>query len=812
MGYKYRKNCKMIILPDLITSLEPIIKAKSDKTLNNAGIVCGFGNFCLAKENNIFYDDSSRSTNQKYIGTNPRPIDVSFAKKMATELEKNEFAVLKDNLNSLSKDDKNDVTNYLKGIDKTEAERLNTKNFAEEFTKLLMKALKDRYTNKDTEEYSKAEKQTNKKNQTKKNKQRENIAKADNSIADFTNYRKIQLELHSKVDTILIKPVKIKDIYIQNSLIENNLELQREKYRNRHTYYYGMKKKPTYQLKTYNNLNIDDFISISNKLFIIGEEGIGKSLYVKNLFIDAICDENYLPFFVNLIDIKNKKLTDYTIIDILNKILNSIKLTESDLAKLAEKYKIVIFFDGFDELYTANRQFIDTFVGALELFNIQFASITCVITSRQDSSQIEFEKLNEYHMLRIQHFSNEQSIAFINKIISLIPNTKNIFATQKLTPQHLINKYPEFSSSPLFLTILLFLINDNGESKSIESKKKSDLYLTFFDKVYQNAYSKKVDKKFPEKKDLLFIISELAISILMNQNNSENTIYLTKEYLYELISSFKSIEKINAKQSDICRIVLEDLSFFTIKDGYYNFIHESFYQFFCAYFIKEYDPENVFYYTGMIAPFNEYTTKLIYDYIYEMKPSVLYDYLFVDFFKLIFGSKSNNPTYQEFLKTFHADLTITTGSVDIATIAQNSDFYSYLIFEVFKEKLLNCNYNLYSYEDSDLYDIIVSKADPKDKNIYIAPYYCQTTFHKKQFDDDDEGFDVSVVSVDEYDEETTDPTPCGYSVQISNLSELNKEKYPELYDFVYNNPDFDMKKEYNKMIEFLDEHKKNLSK
>ena len=413
-------------------------------------------------------------------------------------------------------------------------------------------------------------------------------------------------------------------------------------------------------------------------------------------------------------------------------------------------------------------------------------------------------------MLRIQHFSQEQSVAHINKVISLIPRINDIFLSQNLSPHHLVSTYPELSSSPLFLSMLLFIILYNGESKNIKYEKKSDLYLKHFNLVYQNAFAKKEEKNFPENKDLIFVISELAIKILMAQNRNDNPIYLTKENLYELVSSLDSIKLLQLKPNNISRIILEDLSYFTIKDGYYNFIHESFFHFFCAYFIKEYDPKDVFVYTGLTAPFNEYSTRLIYDYIYEMKESVIHDYLFIDFFKAMLGNELNHPTYEEFLKTFHADITITKGSVEISDIAQNSNYDSHLIFEYFKEKICGYSCNLYCYEDDDLYDAIESEYDENDKNFYRDRYYRTEANPPYYIEKIDEYEEMKIVSSFDYDGKDE---PCGYSIQISNLYEIDQKKYPELYNFVYNNPDFEMKKEYNKMIEFLDEYKnKNLSK
>ncbi|WP_435953236.1 NACHT domain-containing protein [Dryocola sp. BD626] len=104
-------------------------------------------------------------------------------------------------------------------------------------------------------------------------------------------------------------------------------------------------------------IRIEDNTTIKHKGIIVisGSAGQGKTTILRKLFIEEIKDKNRLPIFINLreVDFENSVST----ISVIKQFFTSygIECTDESISLLMQSSKLVIFYDGFDEVNQAYR-------------------------------------------------------------------------------------------------------------------------------------------------------------------------------------------------------------------------------------------------------------------------------------------------------------------------------------------------------------------------------------------------------------------------------------------------------------------------
>lgn len=120
--------------------------------------------------------------------------------------------------------------------------------------------------------------------------------------------------------------------------------------------------------------SIDNLFDISNFIIIQGSGGIGKSTFLKYLFVQEVSKKRLIPVFIELKDL-NSMNEDYEICDFIFQRLydlgSTIKKEYMDYALQSGCF--VFLLDGYDEVSTLKR---DTFFENL----IGFAIATLIIT------------------------------------------------------------------------------------------------------------------------------------------------------------------------------------------------------------------------------------------------------------------------------------------------------------------------------------------------------------------------------------------------------------------------------------------------
>lgn len=380
--------------------------------------------------------------------------------------------------------------------------------------------------------------------------------KIDSDIA-FRNYLENAYEKYSKIKTILYRT---EPKYIYDFFEFPNLE-------------------KGYRCEI-DSSHVNNLLDISNFLIVQGTGGIGKSTFMKHLFIDELNQKDLIPIFIELKDL-NEIDCDYNIQDfIFNKLYNlGSKINEKFLGYALQSGCFLLLLDGYDEILSDKK---NVFFKKLTDFCDLYSNNYYIISSRPYSDFIEFQR---FTVLSLCNFSKEQAISLVEKI-DFDQKIKKQFS-QALSDS-LYEKHESFASNPLLLNIMLLTYDNYGD---IPEK----LHL-FYANAFETLYSKHDATKGGYKREL-----KTKLSIDLFKKVFSNFCFITyfqgkMEFTNQDLFAFLKKSKINNIDFDVEAMIDDLVNSICVlyKDGLnYRFTHRSFQEYFSALFLKELSDENL---------------------------------------------------------------------------------------------------------------------------------------------------------------------------------------------------------------------------
>lgn len=320
--------------------------------------------------------------------------------------------------------------------------------------------------------------------------------------------------------------------------------------------------------------SIDNIIDISNFVIIQGAGGIGKSTFLKHLFLNEISQHDLIPVFVELKEL-NALDGDYDFIEFvfqrLNDLGSTIKKEYMDYALQSGCFLFLL--DGYDEIFSDRK---DVFFRKLERFCDKYSNNCFVISSRPYSEFVEFQR---FTVLELQKLSKQQALELVKKV-EYDEEVKRRFL--KALDESLYEKHISFASNPLLLSIMLLTFDNYAEIP----EKLHLFYANAFETLYYKHDATKAgyhrEMKCPLTYDAFkkvfaqfcfytyyqgkIELTQDDICDALRKNISDVPIFNPMDYLYDLVNS-------------ICVLYKDGLN--------YKFTHRSFQEYFTAVFLKE---------------------------------------------------------------------------------------------------------------------------------------------------------------------------------------------------------------------------------
>ena len=320
--------------------------------------------------------------------------------------------------------------------------------------------------------------------------------------------------------------------------------------------------------------NINNLISKEKKIVITGSGGMGKSILLKHLFLNAIEETGYIPVLIELrsmnsFDEKNISIKGM-VYDML--VQNGFTLEEEYFEYSLTEGGYVILLDGLDEV---NRDRLSRATTEIRKFSDKYRNNKYIVSSRPSDNFIGW---NDYAEMSSVELNKKQALELINKI-EFDENVKKVF--YKELDAKLYDRYRSFASNPLLLNIMLLTFNNNA---SIPDKLND-----FYELAFSTLYNMHDATKESYVRDIRTGLSCEDFKILFAYMCFKS--YFRDEYEFSEVKLRNYIQEAKEKYGKAPFTVdefLEDLTMsvcMLVKDGLnYRFVHRSFQEYFAAWY------------------------------------------------------------------------------------------------------------------------------------------------------------------------------------------------------------------------------------
>lgn len=368
----------------------------------------------------------------------------------------------------------------------------------------------------------------------------------------LTEYVKTNYLRYSKTKTLLYRgsPVDLRDFYVRTDLSIDGRLVSESQF-----------------LKC-----IED----NQRLVITGTAGSGKSTFCKSIFVELVEEpRGILPVFVEL-----RNLNVETNCSLLSYVLKMLQEFEPELSKgqledLLKLGKVLLIFDGFDEIDNDKR---DGYEAELVSLANKYRKIMILTSSRPDS---RFDSWESFYQYEVQPLDKDKALGLVKRL-NYDSQVKSKFL--KALDADLYERHTSFACNPLLLTMMLLTYEQIAEIPNKVHLFYEQAFLTLFNKhdSTKSLYKRKSWSGLPldEFKKVLSTFSVLSYSDkkysfsdgeLLNYVNMSSeafdVVYKAEDFIKDLLDS-------------VCILQRDGLN--------YTFTHRSFQEYFTALFMVNY--------------------------------------------------------------------------------------------------------------------------------------------------------------------------------------------------------------------------------
>lgn len=433
-------------------------------------------------------------------------------------------------------------------------------------------------------------------------------------------------------------------------------------------------KRYTYRTITIHAATAESLKNCSNFILISGTGGLGKSMMMRHLLLDAIDrykDSGLIPIFIPLKDYDNSysSLSDY-----VYETFESLGgCDDMDIfTSLLSKGSCLLLFDGLDEI---NSDYRKKFEHDLDAFADKYSDNMFVISSRPTGS---FVSLHRFTVLDLCPFTKEQALSLIEKL-DFRPDEPSIKEKFKVELENnLFITHREFTQNPLLLTIMLMTYEQFAEIPSKMHIFYHEAYIALSQKhdASKGAFKRVLKTGLTADRFADYFAEFCARSY--RDEKFEFTDILFDKYFNALHERSRGTENVSA--SDFRDDLVENMCLMFYESGKYHFTHRSFQEYFCAlYFSKQKDKT--------LKPIGDFfemkrtrATDKTFNMLYDMIPDKIDEYIFEPFLKTLFEECDQNNGYWTFLEKMYPVLYYEEGETDGFALNDPQSFlYGFII-------------------------------------------------------------------------------------------------------------------------------------
>lgn len=394
------------------------------------------------------------------------------------------------------------------------------------------------------------------------------------------------------------------------------------------------------------NADLDQLRRVAMYALLVGMGGMGKSMMMRHLFLEAIRKYDKtgrLPILVTLREFSQNAG------DVFELILRSVNrfdmsFTSAHLHKMMLKGKCQILLDGLDEIkYTE----IEEFEIQLDRLIDRYPNNQFVMSTRRFSTFVE---ISRFTVLQMQPFSLEQSIELIDKLDFCPEEPKLKAEFREKTINEYSKTHKEFISNPLLLTLMLMnfrRFSDVPEKKYLFYQQAYDtlLYRHDADKL---AY-RRVFKSVNDPSEFTDVFREFCARSYRHGQYE----FTDEEFAY-YFNQLHTVKELNSPMMTVDNFlydILHSVCLMYEEAQSYHFLHRSFQEYFFAEYYSRQDDTTLKRLGKALgkAQTNIFNGDVGLEMLYELAPQKVDRFILQPFLERIFENASEEKSYELFL-------------------------------------------------------------------------------------------------------------------------------------------------------------------
>ena len=342
-------------------------------------------------------------------------------------------------------------------------------------------------------------------------------------------------------------------------------------------------------LQSHDIITISDYtIMPSHTCYcIVGIAGQGKTTIMKKLFLEELVRSDRFSFFITMRDFNF--IEGVSCENILLTHLNryGIECSIDDVTQLFKTKKVILYFDGFDEVPFDKR---NNALSAIESVNDKYGCMT-ITSSRPDTEITRNSNIEIYNV----EFLTESDIESIIKRAIKNPDNQEILLS--------ILKSKDFLKSSIKTPILIDVFIVTSSSLRNDPNSIGEYYDGLFSAlIYRHDLLKNLNR---DKRSTLYDKElERCFSLLSFLSFTRNKHDFSKNSLLDLIRESCDLNKYNQKEIDVYQDMINGTNLI-VKDGYdhYVYIHRSIQEYYCAKTISTLDENDKKYFFSQLLDY-----------------------------------------------------------------------------------------------------------------------------------------------------------------------------------------------------------------
>ncbi|MEI2310034.1 NACHT domain-containing protein [Bacillus nitratireducens] len=381
----------------------------------------------------------------------------------------------------------------------------------------------------------------------------------DELAEKFNRYLENSVNEYSTIPTIALKHRKVYLEHVYQPL--KILSLEFDSY---------AKPNDAVLLDSYN----DDFFKNHSKLLITDSAGMGKSTFLKFLFLSSIRQQIQIPVFIEL----RRLNINHSVIDEIYKKINFISadFTKEHIIELIKDGDFLFFLDGYDEIPGNDR---DKVSSDLKQFISYGNKNRFIITSRPHHG-LHFSDFEKFEIVGLQ---KEESFELIEKYDNV--SGYKLHENLVKTIDNAKGQFDEFLENPLYVSLLYLTYRNKHELPLTQASFYRHVYDALYsdhDLTKEDGYKRQILSGL-SKDELDSFLQQFAFQCIeggINDFEKDHLLNALKEVLKDSVLERK------IEPSKVLVDIIQNVPLLIKEGSSYKWIHKSFMEYFAAKYIS----------------------------------------------------------------------------------------------------------------------------------------------------------------------------------------------------------------------------------